>query len=375
MVQTDPACLLDWCRFIGFFIADGGLNHITNKEGREYWYVQLHQSNKKPKGLLWLRQLVQRIAVWWPIFNVVPFSNKENHKLTFTINCGRTMFDYLYPMISGPKSFDPFNDASCRSYSQAEYRAKLGTALDVEVVFTYSDIVLLGDWLYLRRWFYYGWIFLLCVRQARALLEGFIAADGEFSSLELALGGTSELHTRYVRGFNSSIPLIQDLSIVGLMAETRVNFAVGHAKGQFMPSINSYSRAVGWIISFSFDSPELTCPLPKPKAVVNPRHDGFLYCLTVPNGAFMARRKVHWQPGKGQTVLDTYAQPFFTGNVSLIHTRTSCLTTQFFNSHAVLLCTVSDGQADDGYAVPLVPPPRRQQGVPHPEPSVSLSPQ
>jgi hypothetical protein len=121
-----------------------------------------------------------------------------------------------------------------------------------------------------------------------------------------------------VRVFNSSIPLMHDLSVLGQLADARVNIGVNHKKGEWMPSIGSNANATGWRISFSFAASELAVAAPKPELYDNPRHDGFVYCLTVPNSNFLARRTVEYSDNdKTLEVLDAAQKPFFTGNCQM----------------------------------------------------------
>jgi DNA-directed RNA polymerase I subunit RPA2 len=108
------------------------------------------------------------------------------------------------------------------------------------------------------------------------------------------------------------------MSVLGLLADTRVNIGVNHKKGEWMPSISSKANATGWHISFAFADSELAVAAPKPEPYDNPRHDGFVYCLTVPNGNFLARRTVHYSDNdKTQEVLDAAQKPFYTGNCQM----------------------------------------------------------
>ncbi|KAK3092209.1 hypothetical protein LTR53_019639, partial [Teratosphaeriaceae sp. CCFEE 6253] len=85
-----------------------------------------------------------------------------------------------------------------------------------------------------------------------------------------------------------------------------------------MPSTGSKANATGWRISFAFADGDLTVGAPKPEPYENPRHDGFVYCLTVPNGNFLARRTVQYSDDvKAREVLDAAQKPFYTGNCQM----------------------------------------------------------
>tara|TARA_R110002003_G_scaffold63_15_gene5913 strand:- start:24162 stop:26444 length:2283 start_codon:yes stop_codon:yes gene_type:complete len=60
---TDEACNLDWCRFIGLVMGDGGINRITNAQGQEDYYIQIHQCVGKPAAKAYIEDLLERLAL------------------------------------------------------------------------------------------------------------------------------------------------------------------------------------------------------------------------------------------------------------------------------------------------------------------------
>ncbi|KAF2848204.1 beta and beta-prime subunits of DNA dependent RNA-polymerase [Plenodomus tracheiphilus IPT5] len=299
---TDEACNLDWCRLVGLVMGDGGINRITNAQGQDDCAIQIHQFAKKPAAKAYIEALLERMAAKLPGFVVNPpcvSDVKEKH--TWTIN-HRDMYDFFLPMIRGPQSYDPLDDAMCRTYQAPHYQAM--SRSDNEPILPVPAGWKAEHWWKLRRWISYPWLYLLARDQARAVIKGVAAFDGE-------CGGV-------VRVFNSSLPLMHDMSVLGLLADTRVNIGVDHKKGEWMPSIRSNANATGWRMSFSFADSELAVAAPKPKSYKNPRHDGFVYCLTVPNGNFLARRTVEYSDNeKNQVVLDAAQKPFYTGNCQM----------------------------------------------------------
>ncbi|KAF2640442.1 beta and beta-prime subunits of DNA dependent RNA-polymerase [Massarina eburnea CBS 473.64] len=288
---TDEACNLDWCRFIGLVMGDGGINRITNAQGQEYYYIQIHQCAGKPAAKAYIEHLLERLAAKLPGFVInPPCVSGVTEKHTWTIN-HRDMYHFFLPMMRGPQP-------------------------DNEPILPVPAGWKTGDWWHLRRWIYYPWLYLLARNQARAMIKGMAVADGEWSlSLKVQSdnGGSGP-----VRVFNSSIPLMHDMSVLGLLADTRVNIGVNHKKGEWMPSIGSNANATGWRISFSFADGELAVAAPKPEPYDNPRHDGFVYCLTVSNGNFLTRRTVEYSDNdKTQEVLDAAQKPFYTGNCQM----------------------------------------------------------
>lgn len=301
---------LDWCRFIGFIVGNGGVE----KCGNDY-YTHIFQSNNKSAGKQYVLNLVDRLYKYDPILfdhSVSTYDDKVDWRFKHV-----ALYNYFLPITVGPIGYDPLNDTHCRTYSQSHYRSQ-GIVDDIQLEVTMNR----GDWLYLRRWMYYDWIFTLHVDQARALLEGYVAADGDWSSLIQSMEHSSHqpprVHREFIRAYSSSIPLVQDLTIIGIQAQARVSVTANHQKDQFMPSINSTSRAVGWRVQFNFDEIELSTPLPKPSSYINPRHNGMIYCLSLANGNFLARRQIQWTDATGQRIPDiSFNHPFITGNCQM----------------------------------------------------------
>ncbi|KAK3674047.1 DNA-dependent RNA polymerase II [Recurvomyces mirabilis] len=336
---TDEACNLDWCRFIGFVMGDGGVSESISETGRTNYYVRLFQSASKAPALAYLKDLLARLAAKIPTFVLNPPTIEANGMHTWNIN-HPGMYRFFLPMVRGPQSYDPLDDTMCRTYQAPHYLALSRSS--GETILPTPEGLIRGKWWYLRRWFYYGWLFLLARNQARAIIKGIAAADGAWSALVKARstssgtgrgGGTKrkrsmdDVQTKdlailvnrgYVSVFSSSIPLTHDLSVLGHLADTRTSIGVNHQKGEYMPTIGSTARAVGWRISFAFAESELTVAAPKPEVYTNPHHDGFVYCLTVPDDNFLARRTLHFTNTTDQQISGTAAQkPFFTGNSAM----------------------------------------------------------
>ncbi|CAD6944691.1 unnamed protein product [Tilletia controversa] len=115
---------------------------------------------------------------------------------------------------------------------------------------------------------------------------------------ELGGGGSADV----VQVSASPAVLAQWLTLLGVAAESHAHVAVN--KG-------SDERAPSWDVRFDFKTAARTIAAPVPELYVDPRHDGSIYCLTVPNCAFMARRSA------GQTGSDVASLPYFTGNSAM----------------------------------------------------------
>ena len=334
---ADEACNLDWCRFIGLIMGDGGINQIVNQQGRDYYYISIFQRDTKPAAKAYIESLLDRLASKIPGFVVNPPSKAQNGMHKWLISHAG-MYQFFLPMIRGPRSYNPLDDTMNRTYQAPHYMASSRSGN--ETILPTPAGWKKGNWWYLRRWMYYYWLFLLARNQARAIIKGIAVADGAWSALVKArsnTGGTGRgakrkrsmdnvqtqqmavplVNRGYVEVFNSSIPLIHDLSVLGHLADTRVNIGVNHKKGEWMPSIGSYANATGWRVSFAFADSELTVATPKPELYTNPQHDGFVYCLTVPNDNFLARRTVKYTNTTPPQVQEPAQKPFFTGNCAM----------------------------------------------------------
>ncbi|KAE8250352.1 hypothetical protein A4X13_0g4792 [Tilletia indica] len=100
----------------------------------------------------------------------------------------------------------------------------------------------------------------------------------------------------------SSAALTQWLTVLGVAAESHplVTASRGSDKG-----------TLSWTVRFDLKTGPRTVDAPVPELYVNPRHDGSIYCLTVPNSAFMARRSAGPAESHGASL------PYFTGNSAM----------------------------------------------------------
>nr|QBH67447.1 DNA-directed RNA polymerase subunit beta [Ustilago esculenta] len=260
----------------------------------------------------------------------------------------RELRDFFVPMVRGPQRFNPLDDEECRAYDPTYHRRIEGTAEDVPVrmpqqqdalVHVNAQPTQLGQWMYLRRW-YGPWIFELDAVSARAIIEGQSAADGAWKNLEVAWsstgrsgrGGGDKLDLEAVRNvdvsnpplascgsltvFTSSRPMIEDLAVLAQLAEGHTTLSVHHAKGDTCGEMTA--KSICWRISVAYDESEHWLGLPKPEKYENPHHDGFVYCLTMPNDNFLTRRSIEWDASKTvATVNQINQRAYFTGNCAM----------------------------------------------------------
>ncbi|KAK0554784.1 DNA-dependent RNA polymerase II [Tilletia horrida] len=103
----------------------------------------------------------------------------------------------------------------------------------------------------------------------------------------------------------ASSELVQLLSIVGVKAEAQVQISkMSHPRGSVQ-------------VHLSFGMASKTISAPVPQIFQNPDHDGRVYCLTVPNGAFMARRRSPIGADGKAGPVSVPSVPYFTGNSAM----------------------------------------------------------
>jgi len=98
----------------------------------------------------------------------------------------------------------------------------------------------------------------------------------------------------------SSALVVERLTVLGVLAES-------HAQVR-------QSAGPSWTVHFELAKARRTEVAPRPEPYENPRHDGNVYCLTVLNSAFMARRSVSTEE---PTTEGQRSSPFFTGNSAM----------------------------------------------------------
>ena len=284
-LRMNPEANADFCRFLGFFLGDGGLG----KKGE----ILLCQSAKMPKGIAWLDALLQRLQQLSPLFNTPSQKaarDSRRYRLTSV-----SLYTFLQPMVQGPADYNPLDSNMVRTYERRAYVHAADQQHDGPE----------DKQAKLRRWFFYPFLARLSTQQARALIEGWVVANGALE--EWQAGAHADLTS-----VTSSTPLMHDLTVLGQMASARTGVELYHQKGEKTPSA---AKPVCWRVTFSFSGSELVATLPKPEAFQNPAHDGHLYCLTVPNGNFLARRRAQFTSNQEDT--SAGLAPFFTGNCAM----------------------------------------------------------
>jgi DNA-directed RNA polymerase beta subunit len=310
-IRTVEAHNLDWCRLIGFMIGDGSTQLYKNT-----YYVRIRQSKNKPLGVAYIERILRALEASGSLEFRFDESYDENRRLSTYSTKSRALYDFFQPMMLGAVGFNPLDDQHVSAYDHAatyEHVRRESAVDDFE--HNQTD----GKMHCLRRWMYYEWVWSLSRDQARAILEGLTAADGAFATLTRAQRNSTHnpprVHTSYLQIFNSSLPLVNDISVLALMAEGRFYLMPWHKKGEHMPSIDSHATVNCWSASISFAEKELFSALPRPVLYNNPAHNGRVYCITVPNGNFMARRKT-LRSADG-SIVSPFMCPFFTGNSAM----------------------------------------------------------
>lgn len=307
---NDATSNTDWCAFIGLIMVEGGIytDNRVDSICSNARHVKLYQSAASPKALKYVSALLDRLAAKIPGFSV---SKSLIGSAQARLHIWRIehdgLCDFLTPMLQGPLSFDPLDRDACQSYDASSYAnaARYGNERIAEAPRDVSH----GQWTYQKRWFYHSWLFSLSARQARAVISGMALAHGPMSSDLPVATNTSvgiSLNTR-------SIPLMHDMSVLAQLAGARASISTLHAQSDIK---HDGLALTTWQITFRFSIDEQTVATPLPVSHTPPKHDGFVYCLTVANDNFLSRRQLDLTPGKS-TLGVTGLQPFFTGNSAM----------------------------------------------------------
>ncbi|KAK0539902.1 DNA-dependent RNA polymerase II [Tilletia horrida] len=118
------------------------------------------------------------------------------------------------------------------------------------------------------------------------------AVSEETAATSVSAEALAVFHAKTVTTSSSS--LVDVLTMLAVAAESRADVAV--------------TADDCWTVRFDFDKTQRTCPAPQPEFYVNPDHNGQVYCLTVSNSVFLARRRTPGLPA---------STPFFTGNSAM----------------------------------------------------------
>ncbi|KAJ2668020.1 hypothetical protein IWW42_005519 [Coemansia sp. RSA 1085] len=275
---ADSGANLAWCQLIGLVLGCGRMAAgSAGSAGCRRVLVTAETDAAKQLAAL----VQERLRAALPQAVVSGPAEGCAGSLVWTVGGPLEVCQFFAPMLEGPLSFDPSDPQQVQAYDQARYRA-LAAQQQQQQQQQHAPAAVDGS--KPRRWLHYDWLFRLSVAQARAVIQGLAAARGGSGSFEQGC----------VRVATESVPLAHDLSVLGLMA---------NAKATCRPRGGPHARCLS--IEFSAGAP-LTAALPQPQAYENPLHDGFIYCLQVANGNFMARR----QGGP-------LSSGFFTGNCQM----------------------------------------------------------
>ena len=130
-----------------------------------------------------------------------------------------------------------------------------------------------------RRWLHYGWVTKSSVAQARDTTESCsLVADCVCESSDTDRAICLRPDRDCVTVCTDPIPLAQDSSTLGLMANSRVSV---NAVSRNDSSYSGESAAASWRVLLSSALSESTVATLQPVPCENPRHDGFAYCLQV----------------------------------------------------------------------------------------------
>ena len=261
-INADEDKSLAWCRLIGFFVGSGEIRDDSRSQ-----CVLLHQRETGPGYLQPVLDLLQ-----------LDYSCDDDSKHSRYRLSVESLSAFFLPM-------------ACGDVGQKIARREAEACS-------------------LRRCLFYPWKSLLSCAQARALIEGWVAADSDCASL-----GTQSLS-----GSTCSIPLRDDLMLVGALANCRVHAFVSEPAASAKSSSGEQQKASlvdQWSLAFDYSKVGsldiATVGLYRPQLHVNPQHDGQVYSISVPNQSYYARRL----PPAGHRG-ELRLSPFFTGNSSKV---------------------------------------------------------
>ncbi|EPQ28117.1 uncharacterized protein PFL1_04444 [Pseudozyma flocculosa PF-1] len=314
----------DWAAFVGFVLGDGGV--IFPIQGPPYLLV----TQVKDDGVTYIDGIVRRLQRQLPHLGLRRKRPTQRNPVYTCICRHQGVVEFFKPMVVGPRSYDPDNDDHVKNYEAHHYHSIADGPQDHDIPLP-ARRKRGGKWRYIRRWMGDGhavWLTKIDKFTARAILEGFAAADGLMAHLKRSWGRGGRRPYRIsnpplfdgnlVQVYNSSLPLIEDLSMLAGIGEvhpipSRVTNladagAIGHIGAR---QINR--NATQWMVGMHYRK---CVPLRKPLPYLNPRHDGFVYTIVMPSKhCFLARRRVMWDPDvPGQSVRtgETFMKPFLT---------------------------------------------------------------
>ena len=241
------------------------------------------------------------------------------------------------------------SDVDCPMYNEDE---KGAPAPLVKVAGAYPRywngeewLVIDGEWFYIKRWMgddVASSFANLSELQATALLDGFCRVDGECNT---AAYEANNKPSGQWKCSSSSIPLIDNLMLIGQLAGASVDLAIQSEKGHVSTGFvgrPSEATVTHWRLSFNFTlsggAVSQIAPLAEPVAVSNDSmargyyqyvDDGYVYDITMEGGNsnFLTQRLSVKTLESGQ--LGVQAHPFFSGNclpiAAIIDEKIFCL--------------------------------------------------
>ncbi|KAL9940259.1 hypothetical protein V8E36_000964 [Tilletia maclaganii] len=290
LVEEDESLNLDWCKFVGMAMAEGELRDNV---------LVISQRTDNPECVASTAAIVQKFAVASHEFGEAKLSLSPTIA-HWSIHSAQVC-DFFEPLLAG-MVISPISETPRK-------RQRLNAE----------------------------WLPELSSEQARQILEGVAVATADRNAIfeEEKLDGvrgralsttsvtTEESSDEKVAGKPAPPPPVKrdevqvlteclkfadDLLMLGIMAGARAEATLSGRKGP-----NGSQR---WQLAFAFGDREQTVSIPRPTPYENPSHDGFLYCVSVANDNFMARRKQS-AASADPSMVDGGMKAFFTGNCQM----------------------------------------------------------
>lgn len=285
--------IMAFCKFLGFWIGDGGLktsgtahyhgingkDRLLYKNGTRYIVIYQSTTEKKHTQFKYIENVLKTLGI-----KNKPIPNgKTNSELNYWLineNDVPGLYDFLLPMMALETDYPYIN----RSFSKSG-----------------------------------SWINQLSKKQAVAIIEGHVMADGN-------------IYNDFSRSYTSSVSLRDDLMTLASLAGYQANIAINNNAGDMRVKHNKngndeiiQNTVINWVIRYCLGSKKskkegyITTGFPKPRKLTKKEfrelEDKNFYCIKVENNNFLTRRfgksVCHMN---GKECENIFCKPFITGN-------------------------------------------------------------
>ncbi|KAK0563612.1 hypothetical protein OC861_004726 [Tilletia horrida] len=297
LVDDDELLNLDWCKFVGIAMVLGSVN------GDE---LKMSQSTDNPECVASTSAIFKRLSSVSGVFEKVDLKLSRT-TAEWTVNSEELSSFFLPLMTASSSTLDSISEMQVLQSGHQDVSTP-------EVNEAHLLSRSLGN----------TWLLELSSLQARSMLEGFaVATYQRKSSLDetdrdgakmIDDSAQQTIRRDDLQVLTHSTALVHDLQILSVLAEARVDT---DAEVDPERTGDRGLTAIQWRLDFAFGEEDVSVAVPKPEEYYNPHHDGFIYCISVDNDNFMARRRIPPSGTPGQITADLGMKVFFTGNCQM----------------------------------------------------------